>query len=257
MKKVEIEFPKIEKTSLIEVGDDIEVGESILVDNGQVIESATVKNISAKQAKSENTDEAIKFFRKMTEEDKKKIESLHKVADSFISLCQEKIYRYNLDMKLLGAELSFDEKKLTFYFGSEGRVDFRDLVSDLAKTCRKIIRLQQIGPRDQTKVMGGYGKCGQQFCCNRFLPHFGSVTLDMAKDQAIMGSSSKISGACGKLMCCLAYELEEYKKVMSQMPEIGQMVKVKEGSGKVISLNALARSYCVQTDKGQRFEVEI
>ncbi|TSC92917.1 MAG: hypothetical protein Athens101428_783, partial [Candidatus Berkelbacteria bacterium Athens1014_28] len=146
-------------------------------------------------------------------------------------------------MELLDADLSFDEKKLTFYFSAKERVDFRALVSDLASTFKKIIRLQQVGPREEAQLIGGCGRCGQVLCCRRFLRgDLDKSTTEMAQLQglAIMGQNRCI-GSCGKLLCCLSYEMEDYEKLAKGMPAIGDEINTKEGKCKVISQNILAQ----------------
>ena len=161
-------------------------------------------------------------------------------------------------MELMDAELSFDEKKLTFYFAAEGRVDFRSLVSDLASTFRKLIRLQQIGARDEARFLGGCGRCGQVLCCRRFLKgDLDSVTLEMAQLQglAAMGTA-RVTGCCGKLMCCLKYELDEYREAVKSLPKIGEKIKTEKGFGFVISQNILAKKVLVEVEDGSKLEVE-
>jgi cell fate regulator YaaT (PSP1 superfamily) len=155
-------------------------------------------------------------------------------------------------MQLLDADLSFDEKKLTFYFTAPSRVDFRVLVSELAHTFKKIIRLQQIGSRDEARYLGGVGRCGETICCKKFLKgNLESVTLDMASDQnlAQMGSN-RITGVCGKLMCCLKYELEYYQKVKKTMPALGTEINTEKGKGTVIGQNIVKKKVTVKLNEG-------
>lgn len=258
MKILEIEFPTTGKIYEVEEKKaDFKVNDQILVDSGQVVELADIKAIKSKRSVTEKEEFKGTILRKIIEKDKKKLNSLKKKAQEFLPLCEEKIKKYGLtSMKLLDADLSFDEKKLTFYFSTEGRIDFRELVSDLVRTFKKIIRLQQIGSRDKTKLFGGFGKCGRELCCFKFLPGVESITLDMAKEQGVTTSSSKISGACGKLMCCLTFELEEYKRLAKGMPEIGKVIKTKEGEGKVVAYNLLQQSFIIEKKDGQQIKVE-
>jgi len=180
------------------------------------------------------------------------------MAQEMIPECQKKILRHRLPMELLDAELSFDEKKLTFYFTADGRVDFRALVSDLASSFKKLIRLQQVGARDEARFLGGHGRCGQILCCRKFLKgDLDSITLDMAQIQglAAMGPG-RITGACGKLMCCLAFEIEEYKKMAKNLPKIGDEIKTEKGQGIVISQNVLQKKITVELPDKSKLEVE-
>ena len=205
------------------------------------------------------TNEAVTFIRKLNETDNTRVEKLAEQAKEYISECKKKIEKFSLPMELLGANLSYDEKKITFYFTAPTRVDFRLLVSDLAHTFKKIIRLQQVGARDEARYLGGIGRCGEALCCKRFLKgNLESVTLDMAADQnlAQMGSN-RVTGVCGKLMCCLKYELEEYREAKKKMPQIGTEVKTKDGRATVISHNVLKNSYNAKIiESGNVVEVE-
>ena len=155
-------------------------------------------------------------------------------------ICLEKIAKHNLDMKLVEAEYTFDNNKLLFYFTADGRIDFRELVKDLAAVFRTRIELRQIGVRDETKIMGGYGICGRQLCCNTFLPEFAPVSIKMAKEQNLSLNPTKISGVCGRLMCCLKNEEETYEYLNSKLPNVGDFVTTDDGlKGEVSSVNVL------------------
>lgn len=255
MKILEIKFKHTEKPVEITTNEEVEKGEEILINNGQIVEYVYINKIKEKSNVVEENSE-ISFLRKLTDKDKEKIEKIKKKIPELLSVCHEKIQKHELvTMKLLNADMSFDEKKITFYFSAEGRVDFRDLVSDLIKTFKKLIRLQQVGARDEAKLVGGFGKCGRELCCASFLNNMESITLDMAKDQEIMSSSNKLSGLCGKLMCCLYYELEEYKEMAKKLPKIGEEVSTKQGTGRVISRNILKQKYTIENKDGQKIEV--
>lgn len=160
-----------------------------------------------------NGDEPIrKILRIATEEDLARIEKDRQDASRAMSACKEKIEAHKLDMKLVDAEYSFDQSKLIFYFTSEGRIDFRDLVKDLAGIFRTRIELRQIGVRDEARLFGGFGPCGRQLCCELFLKNFTNIAIKMAKEQNLSLNPSKISGVCGRLMCCLSYEYGDYKE---------------------------------------------
>lgn len=190
-----------------------------------------------------------------TAEDMRRIQkNKEKVAHAF-DTCQKKIQQRNIPMKLVEAEYSFDRSKVIFYFTAEGRVDFRELVKDLARIFKVRIELRQIGVRDETKLLGGFGPCGQPLCCARFLKDFEPVTIRMAKEQDLPLNPTKISGLCGRLMCCLAYEYKLYKELSKGLPREGDAIRLKEGSGKVIAVNALKRSVTVELDNGREIEV--
>ena len=166
-------------------------------------------------------------------------ENKEKEAEAF-DICKTKIAEHKLDMNLVEAEFTFDNTKLLFYFTSDGRVDFRDLVKDLASVFRTRIELRQIGIRDEAKLLGGLGVCGRPFCCASFLSDFVQVSIKMAKEQNFSLNSAKISGACGRLMCCLRYEHETYEEALKNTPPVGAPVKTANGNGVVIETNPLA-----------------
>lgn len=172
-------------------------------------------------------------------DDEQQQRNQEKCKDAFV-ICQKKIAKHNLKMKLIDAEYTFDMNKLLFYFSADGRVDFRELVRDLANEFRTRIELRQIGVRDEAKLLGGIGVCGRPFCCNTYLSEFASVSIKMAKEQNISLNPAKISGVCGRLMCCLTNEQETYEYLNSQMPNVGDYVKTVDGySGEVQSISVL------------------
>jgi len=163
-------------------------------------------------------------------------------------LCSRKVREYKLAMKLVDSEYSFDKKKIIFYFTSEGRVDFRELVKELAKIFKIRIEMRQIGVRDEARLFGGVGPCGQKLCCMRFLKSFEPVSMKMAKLQKLSLSSGKISGICGRLMCCLSYEYKNYRELSKGLPKEGQTYETPQGKGKVISVNVLKRLAYVELE---------
>lgn len=194
----------------IETDQGYRIGEDVLADDGSVAEWGCI--LDGEENKRIDVKEGIEIIRSLSEDDKLKIAELKLKAKKLVARCEEKVRARDLPMRILDAELSFDERKLTFYFAADSRVDFRELVSDLVYCFRKLIRLQQIGSRDQARVLGGFGKCGRSLCCSGWLKNLDAVTLDMAETQKLSAiGSAKISGACGKLLCCLAYELEDYQ----------------------------------------------
>ena len=164
------------------------------------------------------------------------------------SVCEERIAKHKLDMKLVDVEYTLDRNKILFYFTADGRIDFRDLVKDLAGVFRTRIELRQIGVRDESKMLGGLGICGQPFCCSRFLRDFQPVSIKMAKEQGLSLNPAKISGSCGRLMCCLAYEQPAYEYLNRITPGVGSIVKTPEGVGAVVETNVLSGTLRVRMD---------
>ena len=170
------------------------------------------------------------------------------------SFCQKCINELELKMNLFSVESSFDADKLTFFFTSEGRVDFRQLVKSLVKKFGVRIEMRQVGIRNQAKMCGGIGRCGREICCSAFIEKFGPVSIRMAKEQGLSLNPTKISGQCGRLMCCLTFEYEMYKKIKSQFPKIGETVKTKNCEGKVVRHNAISNRISIRVDDGQDIE---
>lgn len=180
-----------------------------------------------------------KVLRVATEEDKKIYwDNKNKEKDA-LAICLQKIQHHNLDMKLIDVEYTFDNNKIIFYFTADGRVDFRELVKDLASVFKTRIELRQIGVRDESKMIGGVGPCGRALCCSSFLGDFAPVSIKMAKEQSLSLNPSKISGICGRLMCCLKYEQEAYEYARRIVPRIGAIVDTPEGKGEVVGNNIL------------------
>ncbi|KJJ84147.1 stage 0 sporulation protein YaaT [Candidatus Omnitrophus magneticus] len=191
-----------------------------------------------------------KIIRKVNPWDTEQITKNIKKKEELLSACRKRIFDHKLPMKLISAEYSFDRTKIVFYFTSETRVDFRELVKDLANFFRVRIELKQIGVRDEARLTGGCGSCGRGLCCGSFLKDFMPVTIKMAKTQNIVLNPTKISGLCGRLMCCLGYEYEYYKSSLKTMPKIGKEIKVEQTKGKVISINVLQRTATVDLGDG-------
>ena len=190
--------------------------------------------------------------RKATEQDLRKVEENHHKEKDAFKVCEKKIKLHGLPMKLVDVECTFDLNKIVFYFTADGRIDFRELVKDLASVFRTRIELRQIGVRDEAKLMGGMGCCGRPLCCSMFLGDFEPVSIRMAKEQNLSLNPTKISGICGRLMCCLKYECSDYKKSCPKRrpkpPKQGSRVASAEGEGKVISLNAQRRTATILLD---------
>lgn len=191
-----------------------------------------------------------------TNEDiEKHFKNKDKEKDAF-DICLKKIQEHGLTMKLIDVEYTFDNNKVIFYFTADGRVDFRDLVKDLATIFKTRIELRQIGVRDEAKMLGGLGPCGRPMCCSSFLGDFASVSIKMAKEQNLSLNPTKISGICGRLMCCLNYEQSTYEDIRKRMPKVGSIVKTSEGTGEVFSNNIVKESIKVKLKKGEEEVLE-
>ena len=178
-------------------------------------------------------------IRKATQEDKKTVENNRNKEEEAFGICLEKIVRLGLDMKLVDVEMTFDRNKLIFYFTSDGRVDFRELVKELAAVFRMRIELRQIGVRDEAKMLNGIGICGRPLCCATFLGDFQPVSIKMAKEQNLSLNPTKISGICGRLMCCLKYEEDVYEELNKKLPRVGDIISTPDGTGEILTTNVL------------------
>ena len=221
-------------------GKQYSEGKHAIVETARGLEYGYVSQKNAIVPGTDIVPPLRKAIRTATDADKAHYEENKKKEDEAFTLCAEQIEKHKLEMKLVDAEYTFDNSKLLFYFSAEGRVDFRDLVKDLASIFRTRIELRQIGIRDEAKILGGFGVCGRPFCCSTFLPDFAQVSIKMAKEQNLSLNSSKISGACGRLMCCLRYEHEIYEEAIRAMPKNGATVYSPEGEGTVIETQPLA-----------------
>jgi len=232
-----------------DIGDYVIVEADRGLDYGQII-------MDPEMVLEKDIEEPLrKIIRKMNPWDHKQIEKNKKKARELLDVCEKKICAHRLDMKLIESEYSFDRSKIIFYFTAENRVDFRGLVKDLANTLRARIELKQIGVRDEARILGGFGPCGRSLCCAQFLKDFDSVSIKMAKDQNLSLNPTKISGSCGRLMCCLGYEHKTYKELMKGLPRVGHEIKTEKGKVKVIGINPLKRSVNAETEDGKVLEV--
>ena len=228
---------QLEKGSLVvvETARGIECGE-VVIPNKEVADSTIVKPLKP-------------VLRPATPEDKRRAKENAEKEQRAMRVCQEKIAAHKLDMKLVDVEYTFDNSKILFYFTADRRVDFRDLVKDLASVFRTRIELRQIGVRDEAKMLGGLGICGRPFCCSQFLSDFQPVSIKMAKEQGLSLNPTKISGSCGRLMCCLKYEQDAYESLLRMTPKVGALVTTKEGKGVVCDANILTGVVKVRLDK--------
>lgn len=221
-------------------------GDMVIVDTSRGIECGEVVSENKIVDDSQIVGELKSVVRRATEDDLKKLEQNRKKEKQAIEACEKKVSEHNLDMNLVDVELSFDGSKMLFYFTADERVDFRNLVKDLAAMFHTRIELRQIGVRDEAKLLGGLGICGQQFCCARFLDDFHPVSIKMAKEQGLSLNPAKISGTCGRLMCCLQYEHDAYSYLISLTPKIGSLVKTEDGEGTVVDHNLITGKLAVK-----------
>ena len=230
----------------------LEVGERIIVDTARGTEIGTVKIPNKRIPSSEVVSPLKEITRKATAEDIKRDEKNHEMEFEAALICKKKIAAHGLGMRLVSVEYTFDNSKLIFYFTCESRVDFRELVKDLASTFRTRIELRQIGIRDAAKLMGGLGVCGRKYCCAGFLSDFVQVTIKMAKEQNFSLNSAKVSGACGRLMCCLRYEHEIYEEAIKVTPPTGSIVLTSDGEGIVVETKPLAAEVRVKLNDNEK-----
>ena len=240
-KIIGVRFRKAGKVYYFAPGDyTIEKGQYVIVETAKGVEYGFVV-LGPTMMPDEKIVQPLKpVMRTATEKDAKAEEKNREKEKEAFSICLEKIEKHGLEMKLIDAEYTFDNNKLLFYFTADGRIDFRELVKDLAAVFRTRIELRQIGVRDETKILGGIGICGRMLCCNTYLSDFAPVSIKMAKEQNLSLNPSKISGVCGRLMCCLKNEEEAYEELNSRLPNIGTRVKTPDGlSGEVQSVRVL------------------
>lgn len=233
------------------VGLKIAPGEKVIVETARGVECGDVV-IGNFMAEDEDIVHPLKeIFRIATEEDKEILKKNTERKAEIMQVFTEKIGEHKLNMKPIDVECTFDNGKIMFYFTAENRVDFRDLVKDLAAIYRTRIELRQIGVRDEAKMLGGLGICGRQLCCATFLGEFQPVSIKMAKEQSLSLNPTKISGTCGRLMCCLKYEQDNYEELLKITPKIGALVDTSEGRGIVTDTNLLTGELKVQLDKNR------
>lgn len=225
---------------------NIEKGDDVIVETARGLEFGKVV-IGVKEVDESELVSPLKpIIRIADENDRKKYNDNKEKAKETFAICQEKIKEHGLSMFLIDCEYTFDRNKLIFYFTAEGRIDFRDLVKDLASIFKTRIELRQIGVRDEAKAIGGLGTCGRKLCCSSWLGDFRPVSIKMAKDQSLSLNPTKISGICGRLFCCLKYEHEVYAAAIEKMPGVGSLVLTEDGKGKVIEVNAILEQIRVE-----------
>jgi len=248
------------------LGFSVKDGDYVIVehdrgqDYGQVVPSCDASHCKNKElapcaqaatgAAEAGKEQPKKILRIARDADIRQIEENRVKAKEVFTSCVKKIEEHKLDMKLVQAEYSFDRSKIVFYFTANGRVDFRNLVKDLAKIFKARIELRQIGVRDEARLFGGFGPCGRELCCAKFLKDFEPVTIKMAKEEGLPLNPPKISGICGRLMCCLSFEYESYKLLSKGLPREGEHVNTGQGKGKVMGVNVFSRNVSIQLEDG-------
>ncbi|MFB6469308.1 stage 0 sporulation family protein [Cytobacillus sp. Hz8] len=250
---VGVRFKKAGKIYYFDPGDlSIQKGNFVIVETIRGVEYGKVV-IGPKQVDEDDVVLPLKkVLRIADQKDRIIVEENMESAKEAYDICCEKVLIHQLDMKLVDVEYTFDRNKVIFYFTADGRVDFRELVKDLAAIFRTRIELRQIGVRDEAKMLGGIGPCGRMLCCSTFLGDFEPVSIKMAKDQNLSLNPTKISGLCGRLMCCLKYENDDYETAKEQLPDIGEIIETSHGKGKVVGLNILERVLQVEIMEQER-----
>jgi cell fate regulator YaaT (PSP1 superfamily) len=250
---VGVRFKKAGKIYYFDPGDvSIEKDDFVIVETVRGVEFGRCVIAPKQVGENDVVLPLKKVLRIADQKDRMIVDENKQAATEAYQVCNEKVHEHNLDMKLVDVEYTFDRNKVIFYFTADGRVDFRELVKDLAAIFRTRIELRQIGVRDEAKMLGGIGPCGRMLCCSTFLGDFDPVSIKMAKDQNLSLNPTKISGLCGRLMCCLKYENDEYEAAKEQLPDIGEMIETPMGRGKVVGLNILERILQVELKDHER-----
>src|SRR6056297_60308 len=257
---VGVRFKKSVKIYYFDPGNiELEAGDFVIVETARGIEYGKVV-LGKKEVTEEEIVAPLKdVMRKATLKDKEKHEENQRLEEEAYDICLKKIDKHGLPMKLIDVEYTFDHNKIIFYFTADGRVDFRELVKDLARIFKTRIELRQIGVRDEAKMIGGLGPCGRRTCCDTFLRDFDPISIQLAKDQELALNPAKISGLCGRLMCCLKYENEYYEEITKKMPEVGEKITLSNGSkAKVVNHNLIKQEVKLKNKDGDliKFSLE-
>ena len=249
IKIIGVRFKRVGKVYYFDPkGLSIKLGDSVIVETARGVECGEVVIVDREIDEKDFNSPIKPVIRIANEKDFETIKRNKKKEEDAAKIWVEKVKKHNLKMKLIDVECTFDNNKILFYFTAENRVDFRELVKELAAVFRTRIELRQIGVRDEAKKLGGLGICGQPFCCSRFLGEFQPVSIKMAKEQSLSLNPSKISGTCGRLMCCLKYEQDSYEELLKVTPKVGAVVNVVGGKGVVEDVNLLTGKLRVRMD---------
>lgn len=258
VKVVGVRFKTAGKIYYFDPGEFIiDLNQHVIVETARGIEFGLVVVPNRDIEESEIVAPLKKVIRVATEDDINHAAENDRKEKEAYNICQQKINDHKLDMKLIDVEYTFDNNKVLFYFTADGRVDFRELVKDLAAVFKTRIELRQIGVRDESKMMGGIGICGRVLCCKSFLGEFQPVSIKMAKEQSLSLNPTKISGTCGRLMCCLKYEQEAYEDLLKRVPKVGAIVETPEGQGTIVEVNLLKEILKVKLDLGNEADLRI
>ncbi len=245
-----VRFREVGRVYFFDPGDvQVKHGDRVIVETARGIECGEVVQENADVPEEEIKRPLKKMIRIATDEDLRNLENKARKEEEAFKVCEEKILKHGLDMKLVNVEYTFDASKIIFHFTADQRVDFRALVRDLAGQFRTRIELRQIGVRDEAKLLGGLGVCGRPFCCSLFMGDFHPVSIKMAKEQGLSLNPSKISGTCGRLMCCLKYEEVAYEDALKELPKPGSYVDTPDGRGMVTEVNAISRAVRVKLER--------
>ena len=255
MKKIIcVRFKKPGKIYFFDPQDlELNMGDKVIVETSMGEELGTVV-VSKRELPDDKIEKTLKkVIRIATKQDMKNMQMYKSKEPEALKICEEKIKKHKLDMNLIDVEYKFDGSKILFYFTADGRIDFRDLVKELASIFKTRIELRQIGVRDEVRRIGGNGVCGRELCCCSFLGNFETVSIKMAKEQNISLNPSKISGNCGRLMCCLKYEQEVYEEKLKKLPKVGAIVETEEGEGIVDSVEVIKEQIKVKFKDGEEY----
>jgi len=253
MKSCYVKIDVITNVMEMEVPEDVKVGDYLVIE----IDKGACLGMIVSEPQETSKEGLKKAIRKAMENEVQEHSSLKEKESYAFDFCKKKIIEMNLPMKLLYAEYLFGSTKLLYYFVSENRVDFRELVKELAKEFKVRIELRQVGVRDEAKIVGGLGNCGNVCCCRRFLNNFSIVSIKMVKEQSLALNPAKISGICGRLMCCLSYEFDMYMNCKKDFPKVGKKVVLQQGEGKVVKHNTLSSTITVELVDGKEVTVPL
>ncbi len=236
---------------------ELKLGDYVVVDTSRGLELGQVVITPTQVVASEVTKPLKPVVRKATDEDMENAEKLREREDEALAECDRLVTKLGLPMKLISAEYNLEGNRLTIFFGAEGRVDFRELVRELSHKLKVRVELRQVGPRDEAKLIGGFGRCGRPLCCAGFLSEFSPVSIKMAKEQELPLNPMKISGICGRLLCCLGFECEQYRIMKEKMPKEGERISTAMGVASVVGSNPLKGTVLVELESGARVELPL
>ena len=255
---VGVRFKRAGKLYYFDPSDiEIELGDYVVVDTSRGLELGQVVIAPTQVVAGEVTKPLKPVVRKATDEDMENASKLREREDEALAECARLVTKLELPMKLISAEYNLEGGRLTIFFGAEGRVDFRELVRELSYRLKVHVELRQVGPRDEAKLMGGFGRCGRPLCCAGFLSKFSPVSIKMAKEQGLPLNPMKISGICGRLLCCLGFEYEQYRIIKEKIPKEGERISTAMGVARVVGSNPLKGTVLVELESGARVELPL